>query len=218
MHDTPTIPVVDLRGKTITTYVVYHARAALGELAVGQRLELVTDAYPAMTADIPAWCRMAGHRLVDAFPDGEAHHFVIERGAEPEAGKRLAMIISGDGLLELLSPLGFALGGALEEMDVHLYFQGPAVRVLTAGYRPKLRGWARPFSRFAAAGMARSGHIPAHDKLRQLRSLGARIYACGGSLEHFKVDPASFIFDGVPIVEYLTFADVMAKADVQLYV
>lgn len=217
MHDTPTIPVVDLRGKTITTYVVYHARAALGELAVGQRLELVTDAYPAMTADIPAWCRMAGHRLVDAFPDGEAHHFVIERGAEPEAGKRLAMIISGDGLLELLSPLGFALAAALESIEVHLFFQGPAVHVLAKGFRPRLRGWARPFSRLAASGMAKAGHLPAQTKLAQLRALGAKLYVCGPSMEHFKVARDQLIFEDLRIVEYLTFMSVMEEADIQLY-
>lgn len=107
---------------------------------------------------------------------------------------------------------------ALEGIDVHLYFQGPAVRVLTEGYRPKLSGWARPFSRFAAAGMTRSGHIPAQEKLRQLRSLGAHIYVCGGSMQPFKVRPEDLIFDDLPIVEYLTFVPLMEDADIQLYV
>ncbi len=209
---------LDMRGKTITTYVVFEAAAVLSEMRLGEAIEVLTDDFEPFRHDIAAWCGAAGHELIrsDVVPGGRS--FLVRKGAPAGEAARMAIVISSDGLEELLSPLGFALGGALEEMDVHLYFQGPAVRVLTAGYRPKLRGWARPFSRFAAAGMARSGHIPAHDKLRQLRSLGARIYACGGSLEHFKVDPASFIFDGVPIVEYLTFADVMAKADVQLYV
>ncbi len=216
MHDTPTIPVVDLRGKTITTYVVYHARAALGELAVGQRLELVTDAYPAMTADIPAWCRMAGHRLVDAFPDGEAHHFVIERGAEPEAGKRLAMIISGDGLLELLSPLGFALAGALEGMDVSLYFQGPAVRVLSRSYRPRLHGLGRPFSRFPRVALEKAGHVHPHEKLRELLELGAHLYACGPSMDHYRVRADRLAIEPVTTAAYFTFMEVMSEADVTL--
>ena len=39
-------------------------------------------------------------------------------------GKKVAMVISNSGLEELLSPLGFALGAALEGMEVHMYFQG----------------------------------------------------------------------------------------------
>lgn len=128
------------------------------------------------------------------------------------------MVISSAGLEELLSPLGFALGAALEGIDVNLYFQGPAVKVLTRGFRPKLSGWARPFSRFAAAGMTKSGHIPAQDKLRQLQSLGAHIYLCGGSLEPFKVRREDLIFDDVAIVEYLAFMEIMETADIQLYV
>ena len=73
----------------------------------------------------------------------------------------------------LLGALGFALAAALEGVAVSLYFQGPAVRVLTRGFHPRLRGWARPFSRFAAAGMTKSGHIPAQAKLQQLRRLGS---------------------------------------------
>jgi predicted peroxiredoxin len=127
-------------------------------------------------------------------------------------------VISSDGLEELLSPLGFALAAALEGMAVHLYIQGPAVRVLTRGFRPKLHGWARPFSRFAASGLTNTGHIPAPEKLRQLRSLGTQIYMCGPSMQHFKVKPEDLIFQDLPVIEYLTFMPIMEEADVHIYV
>ncbi len=144
--------------------------------------------------------------------------FLIEKGSPKAKDTSLAMIISDHGLEELLSPLGFALGAALEGIAVSLYFQGPAVRVLAEGFRPKLKGWARPFSRFAASGMTKAGHIPAQEKLRQLRSLGAHLYVCGGSMQPFKVSREDFIFDDLPIVEYLTFMSIMEEADIHLYV
>jgi len=66
--------------------------------------------------------------------------------------------------------------------------------------------------------MSRAGHIPAQEKLRQLRSLGAHLYVCGGSLQPFKVSRDDFIFDDLPIVEYLTFTSIMERADIHLYV
>jgi predicted peroxiredoxin len=89
--------------------------------------------------------------------------------------------------------------------------------VLERGFRPRLHGWAPPFSRFAASGLAKAGHVAAQDKLRQLRSLGAHLYVCGPSLQHFKVAKENLIFDGLPVVEYLTFAAVMEQADVHIY-
>jgi len=209
---------IDHRGRTITTFVVYEAAAALKSMDKGELLEIITDDFEPFRRDIAAWCKAAGHRLVEVGSTRGDLSFLVEKGAHVVKSTRLAMVISDDGLEELLSPLGFALGAALEGIEVNLYFQGPAVRVIAAGFRPKLKGWARPFSRFAAAGMTKTGHIPAQDKLRQIHSLGADIYACGGSLDHFKVKAEDFIFDDIPVVEYLTFMAVMEDADIQLYI
>ena len=54
--------------------------------------------------------------------------------------------------------------------------------------------------------------------LRQLRSLGAKFYACGPSMDHFNVPRDKIVFPDVPVVEYLTFMTVMRDADVQLFV
>ncbi|MDJ0954347.1 MAG: sulfurtransferase TusA family protein [Acidimicrobiia bacterium] len=209
---------LDRRGTIITTFAVYDASRELESMETGEVLEIITDDFAPFRPDIAAWCESAGHRLVETVADGDGLHFFVDKQPPVVKDTKLAMVISSDGLEELLSPLGFALGAALEGIDVHLYFLGPAVRVLAGGFKPKLKGWGRPFSRFAAAGMTKAGHIPAQDKLRQLSSLGAHLYACGGSLPHFRVKPDEFIFDDISVVEYLTFMSVMEDSDIHMYV
>ncbi|MGI9649279.1 MAG: DsrE family protein [Acidimicrobiia bacterium] len=209
---------LDRTGKTITTFVVFDVVAQLETMNNGEVLELLTDDFEPFKHDVAAWCEATGQVLLSSEKIGTGFRFLIEKRTARKKDTRLSMVISNHGLEELLSPLAFALAAALEGIDVHLYFQGPAVRVLAKGFRPRLKGWARPFSRFAASDMIRSGHIPAQDKLGQLRSLGAHIYVCGGSMQHFKVEPTDLIFDDLPIVEYLTFMSVMESADIHLYI
>jgi predicted peroxiredoxin len=106
----------------------------------------------------------------------------------------------------------------LEGSDVSLYFQGPAVRVLARGFTEHLHGPGRPFSRFARAGLAKAGHIPAQDKLRQLQTLGGHLYACAGSMQHFKVARTDLAFNDVTVAEYLTFTEIMAGAEVNVFI
>jgi len=209
---------VDGRGRTITTFVVFEIAQQLDSLSEGDVVEVLTDEFEPFASDIEAWCAATGHTLALSESVADGRRFLIEKSTPIVKGTSLAMVISDAGLSELLSPLGFALAAALEGTDVHLYFQGPAVKVLTRGYQPKLHGWARPFSRFAAAAMNRSGHIPAQEKLHQLRSLGGRIYVCGGSLQPFKVRPEDLMFDDLPIIEYLSFVPILEDASVQMYV
>ena len=209
---------LDRRGKTITTFVIFDAAAALDQIRDGERLEILTDQFAPFEPDFHAWCDAMGHRLILSEVTPEGHRFVVEKGPGKKTDRKLAMVISDPGLFELLSPLAFALAAALEGVEVHLYFQGPAVKVLSKRFRPRAHGWVRPFTRFAASGLNKTGHIPAQAKLRQLRSLGARFYLCGGSIEHYKLDPQDVIFADVPVVEYMTFMSVMRDADISLYV
>lgn len=208
---------LDATGKRITTFIAYEAARRLESLDESESLEILTDDFEPIGADLAAWCEATGHRLVESAASDGGRRFLIEKGPPRATGKRLAMVVSTDGLEELLSPLGFALAAALEGIEVHLFFQGPAVRVLTKGFRPKLRGLARPFSRLAAAAMQRTGHVAAQEKVVQLRGLGARLYICGPSMEHFKVSEQTLLFDDLTIVEYLSFMRVMAEAEIQLY-
>jgi predicted peroxiredoxin/TusA-related sulfurtransferase len=209
---------LDMRGKTITTFIAYQAAGQLAALADGQTLELVTDAGEDIDNDIRAWCRAVGQELVSASSSDGTSTYVIGKPPPRRAGPQLAAVISDPGLQELLSPLGFALAAALEGAEVSLYFQGPAVRVLAMGFTEKLHGPARPFSRFARAGLTRAGHIPAQQKIGQLQALGAHLFACGPSMRHFKVAKSDLAFPGVTVAEYLTFMETMAHADIHLFI
>jgi predicted peroxiredoxin/TusA-related sulfurtransferase len=209
---------LDMRGKTITTFIAYQAARQLAALADGETLELVTDAGEDIDNDIRAWCRAVGQALVSAERSGDTSTYVIGKAPPRRPGPRLAAVISDPGLEELLSPLGFALAAALEGAEVSLYFQGPAVRVLAQGFTEKLHGPARPFSRFARAGLTRAGHVPAQQKLGQMQALGAHLFACGPSMRHFKVTKEDLAFPGVTVAEYLTFMETLARADIQLFI
>lgn len=208
---------LDLRGKSITTFIAYAALRRLEDMPDGEPLELLTDPGEAIDNDISAWCRTRGQEVEAATrADGTRQYTITKRPLRP-SGKRFAAVISDPGLEELLSPLAFALAAALEGSDVSLYFQGPAIRVLAKGFTEHLHGPGRPFTRFARAGLVKAGHIPAQEKLRQLQALGVRLYACAGSMQHFKVAKTDLAFGDVTIAEYLAFMETMAHADINVF-
>ena len=218
MATVTTTRALDRRGKTITTFVAHDAAGELAQMADGEVLELLTDDFEPFESDIAVWADQAGHRLLEtAVTSAGSSKFLIEKGTPAPKGTSMAMVVSTDKLEELLSPLGFALAAALEGMQVDLFLQGPAVRILKRGFQPKMRGIARVITRFAAAGMTKTGHIPAQEKLQQLHELGARIHLCGPSMEHFRVKRSDLVIDGLPLVEYLTVVPIMERADVTLY-
>lgn len=209
--------ILDLTGRTITTFIVYAIHEALIGLEVGERVEVITEPLPAIEADMGAWSRATGHAIVDRSDVRRGRRYVIEKGPPRRSGHKLAAIISDDGLFELLSPLGFALAAGLRGHDVSLYFQGPAVRVLAKGFTARMHGLGRPFSRFPRNGLHRVGHLPPQEKLAQLQELGARLFACGPSMDHYKVDPADLAFE-VTVAAYLTFMEQLDSADIHLVV
>lgn len=167
---------LDVRGKSITTYIACQALTRLSGLADGESLELLTDAREEIDNDPRAFCRTRGQEITAATrTDGSQQYTITKRPLRP-SGKRYATVISDPGLEELLSPLAFA-----------------------------------------RAGLTRAGHIPAQEKLRQLQALGARLYACAGSMQHYKVARTDLAFDDVTIAEYLTFMEIMAGADVSVF-
>ena len=208
---------VEVRGRTITTAIVSSVHDVLTELQPGDEVEVLTDAFPAIVPDLEAWCRASGNEYVGLAEEGDGWRIRLRKGMPRRNEQRVAVVVSDDGLEELLSPLGFALAASQGGAQVALYLQGPAVHLLAPGFRARLRGFARPFSHFARRGLEKTGHVAPTEKLRQLQTLGARLYACGPSLEHFKVDATRLAFDDVVVCEYLTFMEVMQQADVQLY-
>jgi len=214
------IPVnrsIDMRGKTITPYILYYTVKNLKDMQEGEILEVNTDKFEAIENDINAWSRMTGYSLVEMETGDTYQRYYIKKVNIKKREKKLAMIISDPGLEKLLSPLGLALSAALSGTDVYLYFQGPAVRVLKKNFKAKLSGIQKPFSSFARKEMAKAGHLPPQDKLEQLKELGARIYICGGSMDPFGVKKSDLIFDDVIIAEYLTFLEIMDNADIHIF-
>jgi predicted peroxiredoxin/TusA-related sulfurtransferase len=209
--------LVDGRGRSISTAILYEVVRALRELTPGDGVRVRADPLPAVDSDMRAWCRTTGHELVEVTELEGAREYVIRKASAVREQPAWSMVISNPGLEELLSPLGFALAAALGGSAVAVYFQGPAVRVLTRSFSERLPGWQRPFSAFARRGLARAGHPPPHEKLRELDDLGARIYICGPSMEHFKVAVTDLMPMDIHIAAYPTFVEEMSNAGVQVF-
>lgn len=217
MSRIPSDRSIDMRDKTISPFIVYHAVKQLQSMQAGETLEIVTDRFEAIENDLNAWCRMTGHQLAELETGETFQRYYIRKGAIKTNARKLAMIISEPYLETLISPLGLALSAAMSGTDVCLYFQGPAVRVLKKKYRTRLKGLARPFTPLARKGLNAVGHIPPREKLKQLRELGARFYICGGSMDPFGVSKADLIFEDIVIAEYFTFFEIMQGADLNIF-
>jgi len=208
---------IDMRGKTITPFIIYYTVKILKDMQVGEVLEVNTDKFEAIENDINAWSRMTGNSLIEMETADTYQRYYIQKVDQKKNERKLATIISDPGLENLLSPLGMALSAALSGTGVYLYFQGPAVKVLKKEFKAKLSGIQKPFSSFARKAMAKAGHLPPQEKLEQLKELGARLYICGGSMDPFGVKKSELIFDEVIVAEYLTFLEVMDDADIHIF-
>jgi predicted peroxiredoxin/TusA-related sulfurtransferase len=209
---------VDMRGKRITTFIIYEADKILKSMNEIEILEIATDSFEGIESDIKAWCRMVGHKLIQVEQGEDYQRYYIQKGmSEKIIKKQLAVVISNPGLEELLSPLGFSLAAALQGIEVYIYFQGPAVEVLQEGFKESLGGISSIFSGFARDGLNEIGHIPPQEKLKQLKELGAHLFICAPSMEHFGVKKSELIFDDVIVAEYFTFMEQMSNADIHIF-
>lgn len=228
---------LDFRGgPTVSVAVLLPLVQSLQTLEPGQAVELKTDAFEGLHADVMAWGRLAGHQVQHVQPPNsnqeeqattttpEYSQYIIVKGTsqqqqeEHQHQHHVAIIISKPGLDELLGPLGFAVAAACAGWKVSLYFLGPGVRVLRRNFRGQLPGLWAPFSGWARRGMDRMGHAPPAAKLDalQLPPFGAALYACHPSLRVFGVKERD-LRDGVILAEYATFLEVVKDADQVLY-
>jgi TusA-related sulfurtransferase len=79
--------VVDARGQRCPLPVIRLARVVQDDPELRAVTVLATD--PAAAHDIPAWCRMRGHRFVAARDEGDHTAYVVEvvTPSTPEAGR-----------------------------------------------------------------------------------------------------------------------------------
>jgi len=76
MFDTP-IKSIDLKGMRCPLPVIKISRA-VKEVNIGQTVEaFVTD--PAISADVPAWCRTSGNELVKLEKVNDLYHIIVRR-------------------------------------------------------------------------------------------------------------------------------------------
>jgi predicted peroxiredoxin/TusA-related sulfurtransferase len=218
ISDIPSDASIDMRGKQITPYIIYNANEKLKTMKENEVLEVITDNFELIENDMNAWSRMTGYKILNSPKKDRYQRFYIQKITPKASGKKFAMVLSKSGLEDLLAPLGTALAAGLAGMEVSIDFQGPAVEILSKDFKEKLPGINSLFSGYAREGLAEIGHIPAQDKLKQLKSLGAHFYVCGPSMDHFGVKKSDLIFDDVIFAEYLTVLEVMEKADISLYI
>ena len=72
------VTTLDVSGQACPMPVV-RARQTIDTLGPGQVLELVTTDRGSL-ADIPAWARQLGHRVVSVADEGARFRFLIEKG------------------------------------------------------------------------------------------------------------------------------------------
>jgi len=208
---------LDLSGKHISVYVLNEVIRQMNDPREEKTIQIKVDSYEALQADLQAWGRITGNpwELIESTEDYMIYR--LERGQKPVSRKKFALILSNAGLEELLSPLGFAWAAAVSGREVHIYFQGPAVRILRKGFKEKLKGIGAPFSVFARKGLSSIGHIPPQEKLRELKNLGAKFYVCQPSMDHFKVKKPDLIFPDAILAEYVTFLEIINEADIRFF-
>ena len=68
--------VVDARGQRCPLPVIRLARVVQDQPGLETVTVLATD--PAAAHDVPAWCRMRGHRFVEARVEGDHTAYVVE--------------------------------------------------------------------------------------------------------------------------------------------
>ncbi len=208
---------LDMSGKKITVYILNQVLEQLNNLKNGDSIQIRVDNYEAIDNDLKAWSRITGNQLELLEGETDFRIYKIDKNQDPVANKRFAIILSYKGMEELLSPLGFAWAAAVCGMDVYMYLQGPAVRILKKGYREKLSGLNSIFSRFARKNLSAIGHIPPQEKIMALKELGATFYLCQPSMDHFKVKKSDLIFKEVIIAEYVTFLEVLKNAEIKFF-
>jgi len=169
---------IDIRGKTISTYPLYETARNMKELDEGAVLQVIVENFPALIADYQAWSRMTGNPIVEMTEHGNYYIIYIEKRKIDARAGRMSLVLSSDGMLDVLSPLGFALSAALSGTEVSIYFQGPGVHLLKRGFKEKLPGIQAPFSSIARKGLNDLGHVPPQEKIAELIELGAGYLSC----------------------------------------
>jgi predicted peroxiredoxin len=208
---------IDVRDKTVMSYILFELATALHEKQTGETVQLVVADSAPLINDMAKWCVLSGNKLRKTVRDSGCVHMYIAKAARPaRRGTSMTIILSRKGLDDLLMPLSLAISSATTGMHVTIFFQGAAVKVLERGFKERLSGLNAIFSGIARRNLKKKGHLPVQEKMRQLLSLGVRLYACGSSMDRFGVEEQDMAFPDVVRGEDVTILDRALKADIRL--
>jgi tRNA 2-thiouridine synthesizing protein A len=82
LDDVPLLPDAILDAGNEAWVILGHAiRRRLNQMAVGETLEVVS-ADPRARADIPTWCLLSGHELIQLLTGARGARFWIRKGGD----------------------------------------------------------------------------------------------------------------------------------------
>jgi TusA-related sulfurtransferase/predicted peroxiredoxin len=198
---------LDLRGNGLATDIVARAINRLDAMKAGEALSLEVDSDEAIDSDLRAWCEATGNHLLEIEDHGDTRTYLIEKGVPIKVVHKMALVLSSAAHDHLEAPLSLAQAAALEGVGVSIFFEGPAVAILTAAFPTTGSGLRRS---------RRTARRDAFERVRQIHDLGGDLYACERSLRQHHVRREEIAFERVIHAEYLTFLPVMEDADIQL--
>ena len=211
--------LLDVRGTWKPYRVAYEVIKALRPLDIGSVVEVITKDDQGLLNDLGIWCRATGHELLGTqLGQGEAR--VLIRKGEPVRNDRTMTVIMSTASLEAaVYPLDKALAGAVLGMDVSVVFEGAGVRLLQRGYRSRLSGLVGSVftSKVEQVMKKEIGWPLPQESILILQGLGAHFYLCGPSMFGYGVRDQDLIIGEYTVGAVITWADLLARADIQIY-
>jgi predicted peroxiredoxin len=202
-------------GKNTSAFIINSLSIILDSAAIDDYLDFKVDKHDAIDNDLATWSQISGNKLI-LIERTELHQtYRVVKKKESLSGKRLALMVSEEGKEELISPIGLAWAAALSGMDVDIYFQGPAVKVLDRGYEESFNRSDKIFNGAARNGLDEIGHISTREKIEELHRLGARFYVCEPSMNYFKIKRSRLFLTEITMTEHQIFMQIVADADIR---
>jgi len=211
--------LVDARGTWKPYRVAYEVITALRPLRIGSVVEVITKDDQGLLNDLGIWCQATGHELVGTQPGKGEARVLIGKGEPVRNDRTMTVIMSTASLEAAVYPLDKALAGAVLGMAVNVVFEGAAVRLLRRGYRSRLSGLVGgAFTSKVEQVMKKEIGWPLpHESILILEDLGAHFYLCGPSMSGYGVREQDLIIGKYTMGAVITWADLLARADIQVY-
>ena len=211
--------LVDARWTWKPYRVAYEVIKALRGRDTGSVVEVITKDDTGLRNDLGTWCRATGHELLGVQP-GERQARVLIRKAEPARNDQTMTVIMSTASLEhAMYPLDKALAGAVLGMGVNVVFEGAGVRLLKRGYRPRLSGLVGGVFTAKVERVMKDeiGWPLPQESILILEDLGARFYVCSPSLVGYGVREQDLIVSKYTLGAVVTWADLLARSDIQIF-